>query len=260
MDGLKWLRRVALIVVVLLLAAGLLYWFLPASVAVPLAASRARGLVLEDLSGTLWEGRAGRVVGGGGRELGSATWRLGRDAILGRIHLDIHLEGRAGRFDGHMERTEPDRMSWTGVDFRLDAAAVTGPTLPPELVPMGVVEGTLPRVDLQGNWPVALDGDIRWRAAAVRTPEGYVALGGLALKVASVGGVLRASLADDGRGSLAVAASLAASPLGWRMDGKLVPRVADTALSHLIARFGPVGRDGSVNLQRKAGLAPSNMP
>jgi general secretion pathway protein N len=44
------------------------------------------------------------------------------------------------------------------------------------------------------------------------------------------------------------------------MEGKLVPRVADTALAHFIARFGPVGRDGSVNLQRKAGLAPSNTP
>ncbi|MET0617769.1 MAG: type II secretion system protein N [Luteibacter sp.] len=256
----KWLRRVALIVVVLLLAAGLLYWFLPASVAVPLLASRARGLVLEDLSGTLWDGRAGRVAGRDGRELGSATWRLGRDAIFGRVHLDIHLDGRAGRFDGHMERAGPDRMSWTGVDFRLDAAALAGPALPPELVPMGVVEGRVPRADLQGNWPVALDGDVRWRAAAVRTPEGHIALGGLALKVASVGGVLRASLADDGQGSLAVNTTLAASPLGWRMEGKLVPRVADTALAHFIARFGPVGRDGSVNLQRKAGLAPSNTP
>jgi general secretion pathway protein N len=257
---LKWLRRVALIVVVLLLAAGLLYWFLPASVAVPLLASRARGLVLEDLSGTLWDGRAGRVAGRDGRELGSVTWRLGRDAILGRIHLDIHLDGRAGRFDGHMEHTEPDRVSWTGVDFRLDAAALAGPSLPPDVVPLGVVEGRVPHADLQGNWPVALDGDIRWRAAAVRTPEGTVALGGLALKVASVGGVLRASLADDGQGTLAVNAALAASPLGWRLGGKLVPRIADTALSHLIARFGPVGRDGSVNLQRKAGLAPSTTP
>jgi len=257
---LKWLRRVALIVVVLLLVSGLLYWFLPASLAVPFAASRAKGLVLDDLSGTLWDGRAGRVTGRDGRELGSATWRLGRDAILGRIHLDLHLEGRAGRFDGHLERTDPDAMHWTGIDFRLDAAALAGPALPPELLPMGVVDGQIPRADLQGNWPVALDADIHWRAAAIRTPEGYVALGGLALKAASVGGVLRATLADDGKGSLAVDAALAASPLGWRLDGKLVPRVADSALSHLIARFGPIGRNGSVNLQRKAGLAPANTP
>jgi general secretion pathway protein N len=257
---LKWIRRVALAVVVLVLAAGLSYWFLPASVAVPLLASRTRGVVLADLSGTLWDGRAGRVTGRDGRELGRATWRLGRDAILGRIHLDLHLDGPIGRFDGHLERTDPDRLDWTGVDFRLDAAALAGPTMTSDLAPDGVVEGKVPRADLQGNWPVAMEADVRWHAAAVRTPEGQVALGGFALKAASDGGVLRATLVDDGHGPLAANAALAASPLGWRLDGKLAPRVANAALSHLIARFGPVGRDGTVNLQRKAGLAPSNSP
>lgn len=256
----KWLRRVALGVVVLLLASGVFYWFLPAGVAVPLFASRAKGLVLNDLSGTLWDGRAGRVTTRDGRELGQLTWRLGRDAILGRIHLQLHMDGRAGRFDGHMERTDPDTVHWTGLDFRLDAAALAGPASPQDLAPLGVVEGRVPRADLQGNWPVALDADIRWRAAAVRTPEGVVALGNLALKAASVDGVLRATLADDGQGPLATRVALAASPLGWRLDGRLAPRAPDTALSHLIARAGPQGRDGAVTLQRKAGLAPANTP
>jgi general secretion pathway protein N len=250
----------ALIVALLAVAAGLSYWFLPASVAVPLATRRVHGVVLDDLSGTLWEGRAGRVAMADGRELGIATWRLGRDVILGRTHLDIHLDGRSGRFDGHLDSTERDRATWTGIDFRLDAAVLAGPALPPGLVPVGVVEGRVPRAELQGNWPVALDADVAWRKAAVRTPEGYVVLGDIALKASSEGSVLRATVADDGEGSLAVNAVLAASPLGWRMEGKLNPRIADSALSHLIARFGPVGRDGSVNLQRKAGLAPSITP
>jgi len=257
---LKWLRWTALLVALLAVAAGLSYWFLPASVAVPFAARRVHGVVFDQLSGTLWNGRAGRVAMADGRELGVATWRLGRDAILGRTHLDIHLEGGAGRFAGHLESTGRDNATWSGIDFRMDAGALAGPALPPGLVPVGVVEGRIPRAELQGNWPVALDADIAWRKAAVRTLEGYVTLGDIELKAASEGGVLRATLADDGEGSLAVNAALAASPLGWRMEGKLVPRIADSALSHLIARFGPVGRDGSVNLQRKAGLAPSITP
>lgn len=256
----KWFCWVALVFAVLVAAAGLFYWFLPASVAVPLLARRAHGVVLEELSGTLWDGRAGRVALVDGRELGAATWRLGRDAILGRTHLDIHLDGRAGRFDGHLDRGADDRMTWTGVDFRLEAAALAGMGLPPDLVPAGVVEGKVPRADLQGNWPLALEADIAWRKAALRTPEGYIALGGLALKAASAGGVLRATVEDDGEGSLAVKAALAASPLGWRIEGRLVPRLSDSALSHLIARFGPLGRDGSVTLQRKAGLAPAIAP
>ncbi|MET0936431.1 MAG: type II secretion system protein N [Luteibacter sp.] len=256
----KWFRRIGLVVVLLAFAAGLFYWFMPAGVAASLLARRAHGFVLEDVSGTVWDGRAGKVTTVDGRELGALTWRLGRDAILGRTHLDLHLDGRAGRFDGHMERPDPDHMTWTGIDFRLDAGALAGPALPPELVPMGVIEGKVPRAELQGNWPVALDADVLWRAAALKTPEGHIALGGIALKAASESGILRATLDDDGQGSLAVKAAIAASPLGWRLDGRLAPRVADTALSHLIARFGPVGRDGAVNLQRKAGLAPSITP
>lgn len=256
----KWFRWIALAVALLVAAAGLFYWFLPAAVAVPMLASRAHGLVVDDLSGTLWNGRAGRVALVDGRELGAATWQLGRDAILGRTNLDLHLDGRAGRFDGHLARSMDDRMTWSGVDFRLDAAALAGMGLPPDLVPGGIVEGRIPRAELQGNWPVVLDAEIAWQKAALRTPEGYIALGRLCLKAASVGGVLRANLSDDGEGSLAVNAALAASPLGWRIEGKLVPRLSDSALSHLIARFGPLGRDGSVNLQRKAGLAPQISP
>ncbi|WP_052698009.1 type II secretion system protein N [Luteibacter yeojuensis] len=256
----KWFRRIGLLVLVLVLATGLFYWFLPASVAVPFVVQRARGVVLDDLSGTVWNGRAGRVMTQEGLELGAATWTLGRDVILGRTHLDIHLDGRAGRFDGHMDRTEADRVQWRDVDFRLDAAALASPGLPRELVPVGVVEGKVPQADLQGNWPVTLDADVAWRAAAVKTPEGHVTLGGIAFKASSAGGVLHATLKDDGEGSLAVDARVAASPLGWRMEGALVPRIADTALTHLIARFGPVRPDGSVSLARKAGLAPAVSP
>lgn len=256
----KWFRWFALVVVLFVAVAGVFYWFLPASVAVPLLARRAHGVELRDLSGTLWNGRAGRVATADGRELGSLTWRLGRAAILGRVDLDLHLDGRAGRFDGHLDRTGPDAMTWSGVDFRLDAAALAGPMMPPGVVPAGVVEGRIPRAELQGNWPVALDADVAWRKASIRTPEGDVTLGGIALTTGASGGVMRATITDDGEGSLAVNATLAASPLGWRMEGKLVPRVDDSALAHLIARFGPPGRDGSVNLQRKAGLAPRIEP
>lgn len=256
----KWFRRIGLLVVLLVLAAGAFYWFLPASVAVPFVTKRAHGLVLDDLSGTLWQGRAGRVTTREGLDLGTATWTLGRDVILGRTHLAIHLNGHAGHFDGRMDQTQADQVQWRDVDFRLDAAALSGPGLPRELVPVGIVEGKVPRADLQGNWPLLLDADVAWHAAAVRTPEGYVTLGGLAFKAHSDAGVLRATLADDGDGSLAVNARVAASPLGWRLDGALVPRIRDTALTHLIARFGPVRPDGSVSLARKAGLAPATTP
>ena len=256
----KWFRWIVLAVALLAVGGGPFYWYLPASVAVPLLARRTHGLGFEGLSGTLWNGRADRVLLADGRDLGIATWRLGRQVILGRTDLDMRLEGRAGRFDGHMAKSAADRMTLTGVSFRLDATALAGVGPTDDLVPSGVVEGRIPHAELQGNWPMTLDAAVVWKQAAVRTPEGYISLGGLALDAASTGGVLRATLRDDGEGSLAATAVLAASPLGWRIDGTLAPRVSDSAVSHLIARFGPVGRDGSVNLHRKVGLAPRTEP
>jgi general secretion pathway protein N len=257
---LKWFRRIAVAIVLLALCAGVFYWFLPARLAASFIEQRARGLTLDGVSGTAWDGHAARVVSAGGHDLGALDWTLGRDAILGRIHLGLHLEGASGRVDAHIDRTEPDRTLLSGIDFRLDAAALAGPALPRELVPRGTVEGRVPRAELQGNWPLELDAEVRWLRAAVTTPEGYVDLGGIALEAQSRAGVLRGRLADDGDGALGVDAALAGSPLGWRLAGKLAPRIQDTALTHLIARFGPVGRDGNVILDRKAGLAPATTP
>ena len=151
---------------ILMAVGGLFYWFIPASVAVPLLTRRAHGLGFEGLSGTLWSGRADRVLLADGRDLGTATWQLGREAILGRTVLDMHLEGRAGRFDGHMEKRAADRMTLKDVAFRLDAAALAGMGPTDDLVPSGIVEGRVPQAELQGNWPMTLEASIVWKKAA----------------------------------------------------------------------------------------------
>jgi len=101
--GLKWLL-VALLLVLLLLAIGLR--LLPASV-VPLALDYAseHGLIadnspqiqLQQLSGTLWHGRAERAqltVDGGMIALGSLDWQLDAMALLQRS-LSISLQTKA---------------------------------------------------------------------------------------------------------------------------------------------------------------------
>ena len=163
----KWFRRIALAVALLVAAAGLFYWFMPASVAVPLLAARTHGLVLGEVSGSLWDGRAARVATADGRELGSLNWQLGRGVILGRLRLDFRLEGRAGRVQGHVERGDGDRMTWTGFDFRLDAAALAGPALPAELVPMGSA-GAKAMAILRGEADIYLHsgGQYEWDSCA----------------------------------------------------------------------------------------------
>ena len=123
----KWFRRIGLVVVLLAFAAGLFYWFMPAGVATSLLARRAHGFVLDDVSGTVWDGRAGKVTTIDGRELGALTWHLG--VMPSRPHPSgYEPDGRAGRFRGtSTARRGP--MVWTGVDFRLAHGLVVA--LPP---------------------------------------------------------------------------------------------------------------------------------
>jgi general secretion pathway protein N len=257
---LKWWRRIGWVVLCVVIVGGALVAFMPARLGLLLAGRSLRGLVLKDVDGTVWSGRAGQVLASDGRLLGSLEWQLERSALWGDLHLDAHLNGPVGRFDGHLDRSGRDVTTWRDIDLRMDAAALTQAIALRDTRPAGVVEGRIERLQLQGNWPVDLKAALRWRAATVDTAQGHVVLGELHLDAESHDGVLRASVADDGQGPLDVDARLAASPLGWRLDGRLSPRVRDRALADFIARFGQPGRDGSVNLYRKAGLAPAEAP
>ncbi|TCV94011.1 general secretion pathway protein N [Luteibacter rhizovicinus] len=256
----KWIRWVVLCVVLLIVAAGLLFWFMPARVALPLLSKRMHGMSFEGLSGSVWQGHADRVVLSDGAVLGTADWQLGREVVLGRTHLLLHVAGARGRFDGRYDQVTADSRAWHDVTFHLDAAALAGQPLAGDLHPRGTLDGQVSEAVFQGNWPMTLNGEVSWADAAIQTPEGHIVLGGLKLQATSASGFLRGTLADDGSGSLATKGDIAASPLGWRADVLLRPRIADTALRHLIARFGPVGPDGSVHIQRKAGLVPAESP
>jgi len=71
----KLLFRLLLISAVVLLVLALIAAFLPASVAFGLFEGRMGATRLEDVSGSIWNGRAGRVQIGE-REFGALSWQL----------------------------------------------------------------------------------------------------------------------------------------------------------------------------------------
>jgi general secretion pathway protein N len=247
-------------VLAMLIAVALLFWFLPARWVVGIVEPRLQGLSLTDVSGSLWHGRAGRVTTADGQSLGTLDWTLDRDVVLGRTHATFRVDGPTGRFSGRFERTQADRSEWRDVDFSLQAGAFARFPAVSAFAPRGILEGKLPQASLQGNWPLSLAGDVRWRDASVQTEQGRVPLGNLSLRLAGSGGVLRVDLDDDGKGPLAVRGGLDASPLGWRLDLRLHPRIGDTALTQLLARLGPPSADGGTIIRKQAGLVPAGTP
>ncbi|MEI7036115.1 type II secretion system protein N [Fulvimonas yonginensis] len=248
-------RTAWLFVALALLLAVALVLFLPARWLLPWLQPRLHGLSLEGVHGLVWNGSAERLLGPDGRPLGRLRWQLSRRALWGDVDLDLALDGPQLTAHGRLQRDAQGRLLWRGVTAQLDLADWTGEAVTPLGRPQGRLDITLPRVLLQGGWPLALQGQVHWHDAAMRTRGGGVALGDLTMALEGANGVLQGRLRDDGDGPLAADGRWQASSLGWRLDLRLQPRSADTRLRHWLARLGPPAADGSVQLHRRGGLA-----
>jgi general secretion pathway protein N len=251
----KSLRYYLLGLLALLLVLGLLVWFLPARWARPWIEPQLHGLQLQQVHGTLWDGRSDQVLSPGGEPLGKLRWTLSRRALLGDARMQLHFDGPFLAFSGAAHRLAEQRVEMhdLALTTNLDKLAL------PEASPLGRPGGQLV-VDsshalLQAGWPLELQLHAQWRQAQMHTPDGDVALGTLALQAQSHAGVIQARLHDVGSGPLAANGELQLSPLGWRLDATLSSRQTDPLLEHWLAKLGTPSADGSVHVERRGGLA-----
>ena len=240
---------------VLALAAALLLWFLPARWALPWLAPRLHGLQLQQVQGSLWDGRAGAVVAADGRVLGQLQGQLSRRSLLGQSPLQLRFAGAQLSFSGKLRRLADARIAVDDVDARVQLAALDVYTRSPLGQPRGELQLAIAHALLQGGWPVQLQAHALWTEAAVRTLDGNLALGTLQGQAQATSGVIHAQWRDDGHGPLQVAGDLYLSPLGWRLDATLRARQTDPAMRHWLATLGAVAADGSVHVRRSGGLA-----
>lgn len=241
----------------LLLLATLLLWFLPARWAMPWLQARLHGLQLQQVSGSVWDGRAEQVLGADGRPLGRLQWQLSRRALLGKQALRLTFDGPRLAFAGELQRRGDGQIVAHRLSMRADAAVLDDYLRSPLGQPRGELTLSVDHLRLQGGWPMELQGQARWQHALIHADGGDVALGTLLLVTQANDGVVQASLHDDGHGPLQVQGQLQLSPLGWRLDATLRARHTDPLLQRWLARLGPASRDGSVHIQHRGGLAGS---
>ncbi len=257
---LKTPRKILAAVAAVALAAALLLWWLPARWALPLLQPSLHGLRLQQVGGTLWDGRAGRVLSTDGHDLGRLQWQLSHRILLGRAELRVDFAGPQFAFSGQVRKLPAGRMEWSGLQARAELSALADPRL---RLPLGQPRGELVlRADhalLQGGWPLRMRAELQWRQAAMRTKGGDVALGGLHGQVTAQGGVIHAQWQDDGQGPLRTSGALQLSPLGWRLQGELQPRQGDSALRRWLATLGQPDAGGTIHLERSGGLAAASI-
>ncbi len=253
----KYLRKGLIGLAVLLLAAALLLWFLPARWMQPRIEARLHGLRLAQVQGLLWDGRAGQVLTADGRVLGSLRWRLSRRALLGEGSLQLDFSGPQLGFAGAMRQLPDGRVEWHAVTLHAALAALQ-PRLTSSLgQPGGTLQLTVAHALLQGGWPLQLQATAQWRHAVMQTRAGALALGELQAQAQAQGGVIHVQLRDDRHGPLQVQAQALLSPLGWRLDATLRARQTDPALRRWLSTLGPADADGTVRIHRRGGLAAS---
>lgn len=243
----------ALAVLVLLALATV--WWLPAAWVRSTIEARLPGVRLEHLSGSIWHGRAEQLIGPDGKDLGTLAWELSRRAVWGDVRLVIDMQGPDLTLHARMRKVAPDRHVWDQVAVRGDAARIVRRFGLPDGYMQGRIEGDVRHAELQGNWPVALDGQARWSDGVLGTRAGPVRLGTLMAKATGENGVVTVKLSDDGRGPLSIDGTWLLSTIGWRFDATAAARSTDPALHRWLESLGPVGRDGKVHIQRSGGAA-----
>jgi general secretion pathway protein N len=233
-----------------------LLWYLPARWVMPLLAPRLNGVRLEQVSGQLWDGRAGRVISAKGTELGQASWQLSRRALLGDNRLHFELHGPRIEFTGNMIGPNAADAQWTDVHTRFDLDMLAAHLALPTGQPRGALDMTASKVQLRGGWPVTLDARGQWEDAVVRTPrQGELPLGVLQLSLHASNGVIEGHLNDSGRGPLRIDGRLQLSPLARRFTAVAAPRGSVPALQRWLSGFGATDADGVTHINYTGGLA-----
>lgn len=240
----------------LLIAAFALLWFLPARWAMPWLDTRLNGVRLQDVSGLVWEGRAGQVLSARGENLGTLQWRLSRYALLGDNRLHLALHGPRVDVVGTMTGSRATDATWTDVQMRIDLAVFGGGPVLLGGVPRGTLRVAAGNVQLRGGWPWSMDARVDWQDAALSLPrQDALQLGSMHADLHAVNGVIDGPVKDDGNGPLRVGGRLQLSPLARRFDAVAAPRRNDPALQRWLAGFGAVDADGVTHIHYSGGLA-----
>lgn len=249
------MRKFLIGLVVPLVAIAVLLWFFPARWALPWLKPQLHGVQLQQVSGSVWNGRSGAVVAADAHTLGQLQWQLSRRAVLGQPRMRAQFDGPDLTFSVDSKRLSRDEVELHDANVRVTSAVLDHAFTTPWGQPRGELQVVMPHALLRAGWPMQLDAQATWRDAMMRTSHGEVPLGELHATVQARGGVIGVQLRDAGSGPLQLAGELQLSPIGWRLDATLRARQTDPALRRWLATLATPGADGSVHLEHHGGLA-----
>ncbi|MET0230689.1 MAG: type II secretion system protein N [Rhodanobacteraceae bacterium] len=249
----RLLKALLVLVLLLLIVAGVLFWTLPADVAWRQGGKYFGPVVLSGVRGTLWDGHADGVSLFG-RDLGEMDWRVAKSGVLrGRVVADVRIQGTDIDAAGIVERalvdsTNSGALVLRDVHFRFPASLLQPALDLREITLNGAISGVVSEAALRNGFVESATGNARWSEAGVSgQAEARFAdiVGDFA---AAPGGGIAGQAKDDGTGNLAVDATFRAAVTGFDADATLRARNGDAQVQETLRHVGELQADGSSKL------------
>lgn len=235
-------------VLFLILLAGIGYGIvkLPANLVLPHVLPKNAAVQLEDISGTVWQGRAGRVLRQG-QDLGQLGWRVHPKSLLsGVIDADLVLNGGAYTGNGRVMRSSEGGLRFVNTRLDFPASELNSALDIPALQMQGAVKLELDTLEIYNYVPVEMKGRATWSDAAVSGQE-QARLGTLKTEFGNLPeGGFGGTLSDEG-GPLALDGNFKLALTGYEVDARLSARDGNPQVQGVLRHIGQPQEDGSVH-------------
>jgi len=243
-----------LMLFVLLLAVALLALF-PAKLALQWVAPNLGSIQLDDVSGTIWNGRAGRLAVHQ-TELGALQWTLHPASLLSRrADIDLSLDGSEYRGQAFVRLLDGGTLALKDARIEFPAERLNAALDVPGLMPQGKVEVRLDEAELVAGFPRRLKGEAVWRNAAV-AGEAAAEFGDLMAEFSTMPGGKITGIAKDLGGPLRVEGSFELGITGFDAEAILAARDGNPQVVKALGWIGEQQPDGSSLLKITGTLLP----
>ncbi|MGB0133658.1 type II secretion system protein N [Dokdonella sp.] len=249
----KWLLVVIVLVVIV---AVVVAWTMPADVAYRYMASRLGPVSLVGVRGTVWDGHADGVSVFG-RDLGELDWKVEKAPLLLRsVHADLRIRGADIDTSGMLKRDADGNINASDVRFRVPASLFSPALDLPSLRLLGTVSGTFKNLSLVDGLVANASGDARWSDAGVSGSAEARFSDILAEFSSKPDRSIAGTVADDGKGNLAVDGFFSITATGFNAEAFLAARNNDQRVQEALRYIGEPQADGSSHLIINGQLFP----
>lgn len=165
----RFVLRFLIFLIVLAAIGAVALWQCPASIAIPYL-WKSQNVTLSDLSGTIWNGHAGKLSLRG-ELLGQVDWQLyPRPLLEKKRNADFVVSGDGLSAKGNIEKIAGD-TDFRNLTFHAPAALAAQFAHIKDATPTGDVEGTIAHLAVHGGEMTDVQADALWHKAAVTTPQ-----------------------------------------------------------------------------------------